>query len=112
MQFFFCCCLLVVASDSEDSSCIKWTLMEESQKLLLETNMTKTCYMTMSENGHVDSKKYKKTKICGFSPQGNYTDRATATCQRSWCQLLRIEGVTCSAQWIPMAINFGVKKHL
>jgi hypothetical protein len=27
-----------------------------------------------------------------FSPRANYTDRATATCRRSWCQLLRIEG--------------------
>jgi hypothetical protein len=29
-----------------------------------------------------------KTKLCGFSPRVNYTDRATATCRRSWCQLL------------------------
>jgi hypothetical protein len=26
-------------------------------------------------------------KLCGFSPQANYTDRATAACRRSWCQL-------------------------
>jgi hypothetical protein len=38
------------------------------------------------------------------SPQANYTDRATAASQRSWCQLLRIEGVAWSAQRIPMAV--------
>jgi hypothetical protein len=33
----------------------------------------------------------------GLSPRANYTDRATAACQRSDCQLLRIEGATWSA---------------
>jgi hypothetical protein len=31
----------------------------------------------------------------GLNPQANYTDRATAACRRSYCQLLRIEG----AKW-------------
>jgi hypothetical protein len=50
-----------------------------------------------------------KTKLnsVAFSPQANYTDRATAACRRSWCQLLRIEGVVWSAQWIPTAVNLG-----
>jgi hypothetical protein len=26
-----------------------------------------------------------KTKLRGFSPQANYTDRATAVCRRSQC---------------------------
>jgi hypothetical protein len=34
----------------------------------------------------------KKTKLHGLSPRANYTDRATAACRRSDCQLLRIEG--------------------
>jgi hypothetical protein len=38
-----------------------------------------------------------KTKLHGLSPQANYTDRATAACRRSDCQLLRIEGATWSA---------------
>jgi hypothetical protein len=42
-----------------------------------------------------------------FSPQANYTDRATAACRRSYCQLLRIDGVAWSAQLIPTAVNFG-----
>jgi hypothetical protein len=33
----------------------------------------------------------------GLSPQANYTDRATAACRRSECQLLQIEGATWSA---------------
>jgi hypothetical protein len=36
-------------------------------------------------------------KLHGLSPRVNYTDRATATCRRSDCQLLRIEDATWSA---------------
>jgi hypothetical protein len=36
-------------------------------------------------------------RIRGLSPRSNYTDRATAACHRSQCQLLRIEGATWSA---------------
>jgi hypothetical protein len=39
---------------------------------------------------------YKK-KLHGLSPRANYTDRATAACRRSDCQILRIEGATWSA---------------
>jgi hypothetical protein len=38
-----------------------------------------------------------KKKPHGLSPQGNYTDRVTATCRRSDCQLLWIKGATWSA---------------
>jgi hypothetical protein len=48
----------------------------------------------------------KKNSVA-CSPQANYTDRATAACRRSFCQLLRIEGVACSAQRIPTAVNLG-----
>jgi hypothetical protein len=34
-------------------------------------------------------------KLHDLSPRANYTDRATAVCRRSDCQLLRIEG----AKW-------------
>jgi hypothetical protein len=33
-------------------------------------------------------------KLHGLSPRANYTDRATAACRRSDCQLLRILGAT------------------
>jgi hypothetical protein len=39
----------------------------------------------------------KKIKLIGFSPQENYTNRATAACRRSYCQLLRIESHMVSA---------------
>jgi hypothetical protein len=40
----------------------------------------------------------KQTKLHGLSLQANYTDQATATCWRSQCQLLQIEGATWSAR--------------
>jgi hypothetical protein len=44
-------------------------------------------------------------KLRGLSPQANYTDRATAACRRSLCQLWRIEGVAWSVQRVPTAVN-------
>jgi hypothetical protein len=37
-----------------------------------------------------------KTKLHGLCPRANYTDRATAACWQSDCQLLRIEGAMWS----------------
>jgi hypothetical protein len=45
-----------------------------------------------------------KKKLHGLSPRGNYTDRATAACWRSDCQLLRIQGATWSEWVIPTAV--------
>jgi hypothetical protein len=45
-----------------------------------------------------------ETELRFFRPRANYTDRATATCGRSYCQILRMEGVTWSAQRIPTAV--------
>jgi hypothetical protein len=42
------------------------------------------------------STKKQTNKLHGLSPRANYTDRATAACLRSDCQLLRIEGATWS----------------
>jgi hypothetical protein len=39
----------------------------------------------------------KKKKLHGLSPRANYTDRATAACRRSDCQILRIESATWPA---------------
>jgi hypothetical protein len=39
----------------------------------------------------------KKNKLSGLGPRANYTDRATAACRRSECQLLQIEGATWPA---------------
>jgi hypothetical protein len=48
--------------------------------------------------------KTKQTRLHGLSPRANYTDRATAACRRSDCQLLRIEGATWSVWRIPTAV--------
>jgi hypothetical protein len=48
--------------------------------------------------------KQKKNKLHGLSPRANYTDRATAACRRSDCQILRIKGATWSAWPIPTAV--------
>jgi hypothetical protein len=39
----------------------------------------------------------KTNKLYGLSPRANYTDRATAACRQSDCQLVRIKGATWSA---------------
>jgi hypothetical protein len=49
-------------------------------------------------------KSYLKTKLHGLSPQANYTDRVTAACRRSDCQLVQIEDATWSAWRIPPAV--------
>jgi hypothetical protein len=51
-----------------------------------------------------ERKFYNEKKLHGLSPRENYTDRATAACRRSDCQLLRIEGTTWSAWRIPTAV--------
>jgi hypothetical protein len=43
-------------------------------------------------HGFLKERKKKEEQI----PRANYTDRATAACQRSDCQLLRKEGATWS----------------
>jgi hypothetical protein len=43
-------------------------------------------------------------KLHGLCPRANYTDRATAACRRSDCQLLRIKGATWSASRIPPVV--------
>jgi hypothetical protein len=47
-------------------------------------------YKIVSEQNNEKNK--NKTKLHGLSPLANYTDRETAACRRSDCQLLRIEG--------------------
>jgi hypothetical protein len=50
---------------------------------------------------------YLVKELRDFSPQENYTVRATAACRRSECQLLWTEGVVWVAQRIPTAVNLG-----
>jgi hypothetical protein len=45
-----------------------------------------------------------KKKLHGMSPLAKYTDRATAACRQSDCQLLLIEGATWSVWRVPTAV--------
>jgi hypothetical protein len=58
----------------------------------------------LSTNVKIRMYKNKTNKLHGLIPRANYTDRATAACQRSECQLLRIKGATWSAWRIPTAV--------
>jgi hypothetical protein len=60
-----------------------------------------------STNQSVDQFIFQIKNFGTYSPQANYTGRATAACRRSWCQILRIEGAACSAQRIPTAVTVG-----
>jgi hypothetical protein len=53
----------------------------------------KTIYV-LDSTATVNSLKFEKLKFYGLSPRANYTDRATAACRQSDCQLLRIESAT------------------
>jgi hypothetical protein len=57
----------------------------------------------ISATAEEDYKNFIK-KLHGLSPRTNHTDRATAACRRSYCQLLRIECATWSAWLIPTAV--------
>jgi hypothetical protein len=48
-----------------------------------------------------------KYKLRGLSPRAKYTDRATAVCRRSSCQLLQIDCATWSAWRIPYGRIIG-----
>jgi hypothetical protein len=48
-----------------------------------------TCFLCKKIQMRSFINKTKKEKLHGLSPRVNYTDRATAACRRSDCQLLR-----------------------
>jgi hypothetical protein len=63
-------------------------------------------------------KKTEETQKCeiklrGFSPQANYTDRATAACLRSYRKILLIEDIAWSAQRIstPLISDFYTRSR-
>jgi hypothetical protein len=60
--------------------------------------------LVKEESGDLLAIVTKKTKLHGLTQRANYTDRATAACRRSDCQLLRIQGATWSAWQIPTAV--------
>jgi hypothetical protein len=54
----------------------------------------------------------KENKLRGLSQRKNYTDRETAACWRSLCQLLRMEGATWSAWLIPTAVFLDRSRYI
>jgi hypothetical protein len=62
---------------------------------MLQNSTADACYMGPRINRFHCPSDIKK-KLQDLSPRANYTDRATAACRRSDCQLVRIEGATLS----------------
>jgi hypothetical protein len=60
----------------------------------IHSSCTNQTNITHSTRSNICS---NKKKLHCLSPRTNYTDRATAACRRSDCQLVRIEGATWSA---------------
>jgi hypothetical protein len=56
--------------------------------------ITKTFTTIWCRDPSIFTELKKKQKLHGLSPRANYTDRATAACRRSDCQLVRIKSAT------------------
>jgi hypothetical protein len=67
------------------SNTLFFSLEDGSDKFLRKTGWHSTGYTAC-----ISQKTKKKTKLRGLSPRANYTDRATAVCLRSYCQLFWI----------------------
>jgi hypothetical protein len=94
-----------VYGSSQRLSCVSWN--PPSKCCGIQPQAGQRHYNSVLTN-HPFTRSYKPIKISvACSPQANYTDRATAACRRSWCQLLQIEGVTWSAQRFPTVVNIG-----
>jgi hypothetical protein len=81
----------------------KWYALPIPQSRTGLLGLEQDMWAQKTENTLGDHLKWLK-KLHGLSPQANYTDRATAACRRSNCQLLRIESATWSAWRIPTAV--------
>jgi hypothetical protein len=80
----------------------EWSLYTGSTFLRLETTLQ---WAALCMNSSI------KKKLYGLSPRANYTDRATAACRRSDCQILRIEGATWSVWRIPRPYSWFSRKE-
>jgi hypothetical protein len=78
-------CNLIITEVSKKyaTAAIYWV---EALEHLASTFLSNVCI-----NLQVYKTTKKTKKLHGLSPRANYTDRATAACRRSDCQLLRIE---------------------
>jgi hypothetical protein len=85
--------------------CTKFTV---SKKTYTYYNLNNIAVIFINVSKLISSLRYVVTypqkKLHSLSPRANYTDRATATCRRSDCQLLRIKSATWSAWWVPTVV--------
>jgi hypothetical protein len=65
-------------------------------------NWSKSKFVTQLARDFLNKQKRKETPWPEL--QTNYSDRSTAACRRSWCQLLLLEGVEWSARRNPTAV--------
>jgi hypothetical protein len=104
-------CQVVFASPSVKGCPCKWHCPVSSPVIYLSWLLfspDRSCQIPLFPKLDTNIKPLKlKTKLHGLSPRANYTDRATAACRRSDCQLVRIEGATWSAWRIPPAVFLG-----
>jgi hypothetical protein len=63
---------------------ISWCFMSEVSSSWLVSNLD---HISRYPNRNVTKFSAHKNKLRGLSPPANYTDRATAVCRRSYCQL-------------------------
>jgi hypothetical protein len=67
--------------------------LQKRYRKQMELFITTGVGISVPANEDVCLNNNKQKKLHGLSPRANYTDRATAACRRSDCQLLRIESV-------------------
>jgi hypothetical protein len=92
--------MLVISFYSSSTATVEETNNKPShlnmaRQLLIKPKVSSKGFCERTYTKYFEKK--KKTTILGLSPRANYTDRATAACRRSDCQLFRIEGATWSA---------------
>jgi hypothetical protein len=102
------CLFFVRLIDPEDLSA--WNIWQYDPECLLNFLQWLPYVITLSRVFKIHDDDDDDKQLHSLSPQESYTDRLTASCWRSLCQLLRIEGVAWSAQWIPMAV-FSVSRQ-
>jgi hypothetical protein len=80
--YAFCCASVLLL--------FKYTMKERYTRCVADCRPCSLTYISAID----------RTKLRSLIPWATYTDRATATCWQSMCQLFRIEGATWSA-WHP-----------
>jgi hypothetical protein len=88
-MFIICLYLPLFLKTAEASEFISWSV-----SILVSVRSLSKERMYAFISSHILLSFILSYLLRGLSLQANYTDRATAVCRRSYCQLLRIEGAT------------------